>query len=295
MRSSLTGIGEVLWDLLPGGRQLGGAPANFTCHAAGLGARARLVTRLGRDPLGEEALDRLAARGIPPETLERDDTLPTGTVGVEVGPGGQPRFEIHVGAAWDALRGEEAGLRAVSEADAVCFGTLGQRSEVARATIRRLMGSCSPGALRILDVNLRAPFHSPDLIVDSLARANVLKLNDTELPVLSAVMSLTGAERERIAAIAGRFQLRCVAYTRGSAGSLLFRDGQWSDHPGSPTRVVDTVGAGDSFTAAMTLGLLAGWDLDRINDAANRVASFVCTQAGATPELPSELRGLFQG
>lgn len=294
MPFNLTALGEVLWDLLPGGRQLGGAPSNFACHAAGLGARAWLVTRLGMDSLGDEAFSRLTLRGLPPETLERDPELATGTVGVEVAADGQPRFEIHPNVAWDALRGEAAAHTAVRASDAVCFGTLGQRSPQARSAIRALLRSAGPTALRILDVNLRPPFHSPQLISESLELANVLKLNDTELPVLSAMFALQGGERERLEGLATKFNLHLIAYTRGGKGSVLLRPGECSDHPGTPTRVVDTVGAGDSFTAAMTLGVLAGWDLDTVNARANRVAAFVCSQSGATPELPGEIRKLFR-
>ena len=290
----LVGIGEVLWDLLPGGRQLGGAPANFAYHARALGSEARIISRVGKDANGRDILEQLRKLGVPTDCIELDRDAPTGTVSVEVASDGQPRFTIHENVAWDRLTGEEAGRRAVAEADAVCFGTLAQRSETSRRAIRALLQTASPESLRILDVNLRQQFYSPELIAESLALANVLKVNDTELPRLAEMFGLTGDERSQISQLIGRHQFRAVALTRGGHGSLLFADGRWSDHPGTPTTVVDTVGAGDSFTAAMTLGLLAGWELDLVNARANAIAAYVCSFPGATPPLPTHLREPFE-
>ena len=232
--------------------------------------------------------------GVPTDCIELDQTLPTGTVSVEVAAEGQPHYQIHENVAWDAIHGESAGRSAVAAADAVCFGSLGQRSERSRATIQSLVAAAPPQALRIFDINLRQNFFSIRLINESLAFATVLKVNDAELPRLAEMFDLTGDERSQISQLAERHRLRVIAYTRGGRGSLLFSEGRWSDHPGTETKVVDTIGAGDSFTAAMTLGLLAGWDLDRINESANRIAAFVCSCAGATPELPERLRALFR-
>ncbi len=293
MSFKLVGIGEVLWDLLPGGRQLGGAPANFTYHARALGAEARIISRVGHDELGDEALDRLTKLGVPTDCIEVDPTLPTGTVGVEVAADGQPQFTIHKHVAWDALSGEPAGRLTVAAADAICFGTLAQRSEPSRSSIISLVAAAPPHALRILDVNLRQNYFSSRLINESLAFTDVLKLNETELPQLAAMFDLTGDERSQIRQLAERNQLRVVAYTRGGRGSLLFSEGSWSEHPGAPTKVADTIGAGDSFTAALALGLLAGWPLDEIHQRASEVAAYVCSQPGATPVLPEHLRAPF--
>lgn len=293
MSFKIVGIGEVLWDLLPGGRQLGGAPANFTCHATALGAETRLVSRVGHDELGRETLERLGTLGISTECVEVDEQLPTGSVGVTVSAGGQPHYEIFENVAWDSIRGESAARRAVAAADAVCFGSLAQRSAISRESILALVGAAPASALRLFDINLRQHYHSPAVIVQSLSLATVLKVNDAELPRLVEWLALTGDVRAQIQQLATRFALRAVALTRGDAGSLLFADGYWSDHPGVSANVVDTIGAGDSFTAAMTLGLLKGWELDRINDHANRLAAFVCSQAGATPELPESFKQWF--
>lgn len=293
MSFKIIGIGEVLWDMLPAGRQLGGAPANFTYHASALGADTRLISRVGNDDLGRETLERLTKLGVPTECVEVDPELPTGSVSVEVTADGQPHYQIHENVAWDAIHGEAAARRAVSAANVVCFGSLAQRSEPSRSTILSLVASAPASALRIFDINLRQHYYTRDVIEKSLALANVLKVNDAELPRLAGMFDLTGDARSQIHQLAGRHSLRAVAYTRGGNGSLLFADGRWSDHPGIATTVVDTIGAGDSFTAALTLGLLAGWELDRINDHANRVAAFVCSSAGATPTLPDQLRSLF--
>ena len=289
----LCGLGEVLWDILPGGRQMGGAPANFACHAKALGAEARVISRVGDDALGREIVQRLEILGVPGDCVEVDAIAPTGTVTVELAPDGQPRYTIHENVAWDRLRGETAGRLAASTADAICFGSLAQRNEPARSTIQAMVALAPSAAWRVFDINLRQHYYSREVIVKSLELANALKVNDAELPVLAEMFGLSGDAPGKIAALAARFDLRLVAYTRGERGSLLFAEGRWSDHPGLKTSVVDTVGAGDSFTAAMTLGLLAGWDLDKINDQANRVAAYVCSRAGATPALPAELRELF--
>lgn len=293
MNFKLVGVGEVLWDLLPGGRQMGGAPANFAYLAGALGAEARVISRVGDDDLGHELLDRLGKLGVPTDGVQVDRSAPTGTVTVAVDRDGQPHFTIHEGVAWDNLADESVGRLAVSMADAVCFGTLAQRHEPSRSTIRSLLGATPSAALRIFDVNLRQHYYSPPVIEESLALANVLKVNETELPQLAAMFGLHGDEGAQIVQLAERHPLRVVAYTRGDRGSLLFADGRWSDHPGVPAKVADTVGAGDAFTAAMTLGLLAGWDLDDVNQRANDVAAYVASCPGATPELPGHLRALF--
>jgi fructokinase len=293
-RPLLIGLGEVLWDLLPAGKQLGGAPANFASHGHALGAEALVVSRIGNDALGREILDRLCALGLRTDGLTTDPAAPTGTVSVALDAQGQPTFTIHENAAWDFLEAGPGLLAEAARADAICFGTLGQRNPAARAAIRALVAAAPANALRILDVNLRQHYFSGRLIEESLALANVLKVNDTELPRLAEMLLLTGDDRSQIGQLAGRYGLRLVAYTRGSRGSLLFSNGLWSDHPGNQTKVVDTVGAGDAFTATMTLGLLAGWNLDEINARANAVAAYVCSQPGATPALPDHLRARFR-
>jgi fructokinase len=289
----IVGLGEVLWDLLPAGKQLGGAPANFICHAHALGAVARLVSRVGNDDLGREIITRFAQRGLPTDTISVDPFAPTGTVSVEVSPDGQPQYVIHESVAWDRLEASPEALAAVAGADAVCFGTLGQRTKAANTTIHALLAAAQPDALRIFDINLRPPFVDHHVIARSLAAANALKLNEQELPVLAGIFGLRGSPAEQLAALAVRFSLRLVVLTRGGDGSLLLSDGAFFEQPGTPVPVRDTVGAGDAFTAATVLGFLRRWPLEKISRHANAVAAFVCSQAGATPPLPEDLRQPF--
>jgi fructokinase len=286
MSFNVLGIGEILWDLLPAGKQLGGAPANFAFHARALGARSCVISRVGQDPLGMEILQRLQALGLPIAEIQVDPAAPTGTVSVELSADGQPRFTIHEDVAWDRLALEKGALAAVAKADAVSFGTLGQRREPARNTIQSLLAAASPGALRILDVNLRQQYFSRDIIEASLRAANIVKFNDSELPVLAELLGLRGSVRQQIEQLAREHAQRVVCLTRGAQGSVLYSEGQWAEDHGQPVAVKDTVGAGDAFTAALAVAVLAGTPLDAINRRANQVARYVCSCEGATPQLP---------
>jgi fructokinase len=290
-RKVVVGLGEALWDLLPGGKQMGGASANFACHAQALGAEAWLVSSVGNDPLGRELLERLQTMQVSVAGVAVDPTVPTGSVSIEISPAGQPKFSIRENVAWDHITASDSVRAMVARADAVCFGTLAQRNKISRATIRSLVASTRPDALRIFDVNLRQNFFSADVIEASLRLANILKVNDEELPVLARLFDLPGGPAEQLAELARRHELQLVALTRGARGSLFYSRGRYSEAGGLAVDVVDTVGAGDSFTAVLTLGLLAGWDLDRINRRANEVAAYVVSQPGATPQLPERLRG----
>jgi len=290
----IVAIGEVLWDLLPDGKELGGAPANFAYHADALGADVCLVTRIGDDPLGREVLDRFRRLGLPTDSVQMDDGVPTGTVSVDLGSGGKPSYVIHENVAWDRLAVAETARTAVRDADALYFGTLAQRGEPARSAIRALVAAAPPKALRILDLNFRPPFVGRDVIEGSLPMANVLKLSDEELPVLADLIGLDGSTRQQITELARHYRFSVVALTRGARGSLLWRDGSWSDHSALTTAVRDTIGAGDAFAAALTLGVLTGWSLQQINSRANEVAAYVCSQSGAMPRLPFALRTTFR-
>ena len=288
------GVGEILWDLLPAGKQLGGAPANFSYHAHALGAEARVVSRVGADPLGREILDRLGTLGLPTDGITEDPSAPTGTVTVALDARGSPSYTIHEKVAWDFLTAEEPIMRTAARADAICFGTLGQRNPVARAAIRRLVQALPKSALRIFDINLRQHFWSRELIQESLGLANVLKLNDEELPVVAKLLGLDTSETACLEELAVRFRLKAVALTRGARGSTLLLAGNIPvHHPGARLTIADTVGAGDSYTAALALGLLHGHSAKAILAFAHRVADYVCTQPGATPPLPAELRQHF--
>ncbi len=322
MSFRVVGVGEVLWDLLPAGPQLGGAPANFAYHAHALGAEARVITRVGKDDYGREIIRRFQEMGLPDAGVQMDETAPSGTAKVELSGAGLAHFTIQENVAWDFMVLTEEAVAVAHEADAICFGSLAQRYEPSRGAIQQLVAAAPAGSLRVFDINLRQQFYSRGVIETSLQLANVLKLNDDELPILAEMFSLPGSTEDsswdadapvhtdgqfaantrtgvsalhkikhQIERLARTFGLRLVALTRGANGSLLWQEGRWSDCASRPVTVIDTVGAGDSFTAAMVLGLLHKMDLEEINTLANEVARYVCSQPGATPALPAELAG----
>jgi len=283
-------LGESLWDLLPEGAVLGGAPANFAYHAEALGAHSTMVSRIGNDQLGCEILARFEACGLSTEFISVDPTAQTGSVSVAVGSDGQPSYVIHENVAWDYIPADPATIEAAAHADAICFGSLAQRSAGSRDAIWALVRATKVSAWRVFDINLRQSFYSKEVIEESLNLANVLKLNDSELPVIAKLLFLTGDTLQQLEQLAHRFSLRAVVYTRGADGSILLADDIISEHPGISSVVRDTVGAGDAFTATVVLGLLYGWPLEKINQWANAIAAFVCSQTGATPPMPDRFR-----
>jgi fructokinase len=288
---TILGIGELLWDMLPEGARLGGAPANYGVMAGRLGNRAAILSRIGLDALGDDALHALKVFPVDCGRLQLDPEYPTGTVTVKFEEG-QPSYTIHQPAAWDFFEPTEAWLDGAARADAVCFGSLAQRGERSRRTIHALVRATRPECRKIFDVNLRTPFYSAEIVRESLKLATVMKMNDAELPLVLGLVGLgaaaslrEGAER-LLVEFAG---LTLVAITRGGEGSLLVGRTEWHEHPGISTRVADTIGAGDAFAAAMTHYLLRGAPLATLNEAGNRWGSFVASQAGAMPEIGSEV------
>jgi fructokinase len=293
MKYRLVGIGEILWDVLPSGRKLGGAPANFAYHAHSLGEIGVVVSRVGSEDLGDEIRNALKGLGIVPDFITIDEIHPTGTVSVEVDSGGVPDYIIHEEVAWDYIPETDGLLELAKRTDAVCFGSLAQRAPVSRETIRKFLANTLGGALRIFDINLRQKFYSKSIIEDSLQLANILKVNDAELSLVVNILGLDKDEKDPLKMLSELFELRLIALTKGASGSVLYSEGQKSVHNGYSVKVNDTIGAGDGFTAAMTIGVLKGYELHRINVLANRVASYICTQFGATPEIPHEIMDLF--
>jgi fructokinase len=293
----ILGIGELLWDILPEGARLGGAPSNFTVMAGRLGNHAAILSRIGRDDLGRQAIDRLNPMPVDTSCLEVDLLHETGQVTVDFVEG-QPHYTIHQPSAWDFLELSDEWVRLAERADAICFGSLAQRSRESRQTIQTLAAQTSAACIRVFDVNLRPPFYSGEVIQESLELATVLKLSDEELPQVLNLLGLPAddepeKERLRLGAdrILGEFPtLEMVAVTRGAQGSLLVRREEWSEHPGFPVNVVDRIGAGDAFTAALTHYMLRGADLATLNEAGNRWGSWVASQSGAMPALPEEVR-----
>ncbi len=280
----IVGLGELLWDFLPTGRQLGGAPANFAHGAALLGDEATIVSRIGSDEPGDELISKLT---VSTENLQRDPTHPTGTVKVRLDASGKPNFEIVESVAWDFLEWTEALNNLAQRADAVCFGSLAQRSPQSRKTIRKFLRAMRPQSARVFDVNLRQSFYSRDVVHESLKLANIAKLNDEELPIVAKLLGIE-YEREEEAAhkLLAAYELDLVCVTRGGSGSLLVSDSESDEHPGFKVQVADTVGAGDAFTAGLLHQYLRGASLRQMNDLANRMGAWVSSQSGAMP-LPS--------
>jgi len=287
---TLVGLGEILWDILPEDKQLGGAPANFAYHAQSLGAKGVVASCVGDDDPGREILGCLDKLSLDRQYISIDRDHPTGTVTVELDENGNPNFTIHENVAWDFIPLNEDLLDLAAETDAVCFGSLCQRSDVSRKTVQKFLQATKPDCIRVFDINIRQSYYSREIIDTMLKLSNVLKLNDEELLLVSKILEIKGSESEILAQVSRGYELRLIVLTKGPKGSRLYTQGKDSTCKGiPPAKIVDTVGAGDAFTAAVTLGFLKGNDLDQINKHANRVASFVCSQSGATPKLPHDL------
>lgn len=288
-KPKIAGVGELLWDMLPDGARLGGAPANFACHCYQLGAEAYPVSRVGDDDLGLEAQAGLEKLGVSAKFVQESATHLTGRVLVSLDAAGKPSYEIIADVAWDHLEFTSELKTLATSLDAACFGVLAQRSFMSRETIRTFLRHMPEQAYKILDVNLREPFFSKELVDESLQLATILKLSDEELPILASYFSIVGSPIEQLIALRSRFDLDLVAYTCGRDGSILISPKEIDENPGCEATAVDSVGAGDSFTAALCVGLLRGESLASVNTFANRVAAFVCSQEGATPKLPATL------
>jgi fructokinase len=290
-RKTIVGLGELLWDMLPGGPQLGGAVSNFAVMAARLGNNGAIATRIGTDPLGRQAMAFLKTTPVDIGYIQEDFSRVTGTVTVTI-EDGQPRYTIQDPVAWDFLELTPHWLALAEQADAVCFGTLAQRSPASRRTIESFLHETRPQCVRVFDVNLRAPFFSPEIVEQSLEFATIFKLNADEMPQVLSLLGfpdaagttpdflLNGARQ-----IIDQFPVQLVAITLGPQGSLLVTRNQVDRHPGQPAQVVDTVGAGDAFTAALTHYYLRGASLSQLNAAGNRWGGWMASHAGGMPPL----------
>lgn len=281
---NIVGLGELLWDVFPQGKELGGAPANFAYMTSLLGDHGIVASRVGSDALGRTAGRRLERIGLRSKYLQIDTQHPTGTAKLYVDPAGQPTFEIAEGVAWDFFEWTPEWQKLASTADAVCFGSLAQRSPQSRATIRLFLQEVSRGTTRIFDVNLRQHFFSAEILSDSLKLADIVKFNQEELPNAVKLLGGTFTDEERSAGwIRDTYGLRLVCITRGAKGSLLVSPSEVNQHGGVRVVVADTVGSGDAFTAALTYHYLRNGSLATMNEAANRMGAWVATQTGATP------------
>ena len=284
MKKRVVGLGEVLWDLLPGGPSLGGAPANFAYITTLMGDQGIVASRVGEDSRGIDALRRLEELGLNIDYVQTDREHLTGVVNVKVDGHGVAEYEIAQPVAWDFLEWNPDWQQLAQDADAVCFGLLAQRSEKSCATIRQFLAGAPEHTLKVFDVNLRQSYYSADVLSESIRLADVVKLNDDELPRLMELMNMSEKDETASARRLSRdYGLKVVCITRGSHGSLLVAGEDVSEHPGFRVSVADTVGSGDAFTAGLVHEYLHGASLDLMNEVANLVGAWVASEVGAMP------------
>jgi fructokinase len=287
-RHTIVGLGELLWDLLPNGKQLGGAPANFAYITSLLGNEGIPVSRIGQDDLGGQVIQRLTELGLPASYVQEDANHATGTVRVQL-EHGQPCFEISGSVAWDFLEWTPQWKTLAEQADAICFGSLAQRSIQSRSTIGNFLRAASPDVVRVFDANLRQNFYDVEVLSKSMELANIVKLNHEELQKTMALIGMSYENDENSAKqLIGAFNLKLICITRGSEGSLLMTPNDRNSHPGFRVEIADTVGAGDAFTAALVHEYLLGESLADMNEMANRMGAWVASEVGATPALKPE-------
>lgn len=290
MKDYVVGMGEALWDVLPEGKKIGGAPANFAYHVSQFGLPSCVVSAVGEDALGAEIIENITSKGL--NHLIPAVPYPTGTVQVEIDPAGVPQYEIKENVAWDNIP-YTARLEALAEkTKAVCFGSLAQRNVVSRNTINRFLDAMSAddSSLVVFDVNLRQGFYNKDILCNSMKRCNILKINDEELVTVSRMFGYPGIDlQDKCWILLGKYNLRMLILTCGINGSYVFTPGNVSFQPTPKVEVADTVGAGDSFTAAFIASILRGKTVAEAHALAVRTSAFVCTKNGAMPQLPKDL------
>ena len=287
----IVGLGEALWDVLPEGKKLGGAPANFAYHAGQfLGSDNTVaVSALGEDRLAEETIESLREHGL--NYLMPRVPYPTGTVQVTLDEQGIPTYDIKENVAWDNIPFSDEIQRVAANCRAVCFGSLAQRNVVSRATIQKFLDATPADCMKIFDINLRQNFYTPEVIQESMRRCNVLKINDEELVLIGRMFGYPGLDMEnKCWLILGKYNLDMLVLTCGTNGSYVFTPGQMSIQETPKVEVADTVGAGDSFTGSFCAAILSGKPVAEAHRLAVQVSAFVCTQNGAMPTVPAELK-----
>lgn len=288
MKNVVVGIGEALWDVLPEGKKIGGAPANFAYHVSQFGLKSCAVSAVGDDALGCELVANLSRKGV--DSLMEKVPYPTGTVQVEVDDAGIPQYEIKKNVAWDNIPYSSRLEALAQRTGAVCFGSLAQRSAVSGNTINRFLDAIPEEneALVVFDVNLRQEFYNKDIICHSMERCNVLKINDEELVTVSRMFGYSGIDfQEQCRLMLSKYNLDILILTCGVNGSYVFTPDSVSFQSTPKVEVADTVGAGDSFTATFIAHILKGCPVDEAHRKAVEVSAFVCTRKGAMPILPS--------
>lgn len=291
MSQLVVGMGEALWDMLPEGRKIGGAPANFAYHVSQFGLDSRVVSAVGDDELGNEILANFAEKKL--ECQIEKVPYPTGTVQVELDEKGVPRYDIKEGVAWDNIPFTTSLQELAKKTDAVCFGSLAQRNSVSRETINRFIDEMpqEEHVLKIFDINLRQHFYSKELIEESIKKCNILKINDEELVIVSQMFGFADIDfKEQCKLLLTKYNLKMLILTCGVDGSYVFAPGEMSFLETPKVKVADTVGAGDSFTGAFVAAILKGLEMKEAHRLAVNVSAFVCTQNGAMPELPAEIK-----
>lgn len=292
MNDVVVGMGEALWDVLPEGKKLGGAPANFAYHVSQFGLPSCVVSAVGFDLLGKEILESFAEKNL--DNIIPEVPYPTGTVQVEIDQAGVPQYEIKENVAWDNIPYTTRLESLARQTKAVCFGSLAQRNIVSRTTINRFLDAMPRGddSLVVFDVNLRQGFYNKEILCNSMRRCNILKINDEELVTVSRMFGYPGIDlQDKCWILLGKYNLKMLILTCGINGSYVFTPGNVSFQPTPTVEVADTVGAGDSFTAAFIASILKGKSVQEAHSLAVRTSAFVCTQEGAMPKLPAELTG----
>lgn len=289
MNDLVVGMGEALWDVLPEGKKIGGAPANFAYHVSQFGLPSCVVSAVGDDDLGREIIENFTAKGL--KQLIADVPYPTGTVQVEIDQSGVPQYEIKENVAWDNIPYTERLESLAERTTAVCFGSLAQRNVVSRNTINRFLDVVSRNEenLIVFDVNLRQGFYNKEILCNSMKRCNILKINDEELVTVSRMFGYPGIDlQDKCWILLGKYNLKMLILTCGINGSYVFTPGNVSFQPTPKVEVADTVGAGDSFTAAFISSVLKGKSVLEAHSLAVRTSAFVCTERGAMPTLPTQ-------
>lgn len=290
-RDIVVGMGEALWDVLPEGKKIGGAPANFAYHVGQFGLDSCVVSAVGDDAPGNEILENLTSKGL--KHLIEKVPYPTGTVQVEIDPAGIPQYDIKQNVAWDNIPYTPQLEELARHTKAVCFGSLAQRNVVSRETIGRFLDVMprNEESLVVFDVNLRQGFYTKDILCESMRRCNILKINDEELVTVSRLFGYPGIDlQDKCWIMLGKYNLKMLILTCGVNGSYVFTPGNVSFLPTPHVEVADTVGAGDSFTAAFIASILKGLPVTEAHQRAVRTSAFVCTQNGAMPVLPETLK-----
>jgi fructokinase len=293
MKNIIVGLGEALWDVLPNGKKLGGAPANFAYHVAQFGLNSMAVSAIGNDKLGDETLEALDEKGL--KYYMQRIPYPTGSVQVTLDEEGVPCYDIKENVAWDNIVFTPELEEIAKNCRAVCFGSLAQRNIVSRQTIGMFLDSMPKDSdtLKIFDINLRQDFYSKEVLTESFKKCNILKINDEELVVIGRLFGYPGLElRDKCWLILGKYNLKMLILTCGINGSYVFTPGKVSFQPTPKVEVADTVGAGDSFTGAFCASIINGLPIEEAHRLAVEVSAYVCTQNGAMPVIPAEKKHL---